>query len=52
MFDSRVLRKLFGTKRNEVTGDWRILYNEELNNSNSTYHANCKKMNVVYKYVR
>jgi hypothetical protein len=25
-----VLRRLFGSKRDEVTGDWRILHNEEL----------------------
>jgi len=27
----RVLRKIFGPKRDEVTGEWRKLYNEELN---------------------
>jgi hypothetical protein len=27
-----VLRKIFGPKRDEVTGDWRKLHNEELNN--------------------
>jgi hypothetical protein len=26
----RVLRKIFGPKRDEVTGGWRKLYNEEL----------------------
>jgi hypothetical protein len=25
-----VLRRIFGTKRDEVTGEWRRLYNEEL----------------------
>jgi hypothetical protein len=25
-----VLRRVFGTKRKEVTGEWRRLYNEEL----------------------
>jgi hypothetical protein len=25
-----VLRKVFGPKRDEVTGEWRILHNEEL----------------------
>jgi len=29
--ESRVLRKIFGPKRNEVTGEWRKLNNEELN---------------------
>jgi hypothetical protein len=28
---NRVLRRIFGPKRDEVTGDWRELYNEELN---------------------
>jgi hypothetical protein len=26
----RVLRKIFGSKREEVTGEWRRLHNEEL----------------------
>ena len=28
---NRVLRKIFGRKRDEVTGEWRKLRNEELN---------------------
>jgi hypothetical protein len=32
MFESRELRKTFGPKRDEVTGGWRKLYNEELHN--------------------
>ena len=31
MFENRVLRKIFGPRRDEVTGEWRILHNEELN---------------------
>jgi len=31
VFENRVLRKTFGPKRNEVTGEWRKLNNEELN---------------------
>ena len=27
----RVLRRIFGPKRDEVTGEWRKLHNEELN---------------------
>ena len=30
MFENRVLRRVFGHKRNEVTGEWRKLRNEEL----------------------
>jgi hypothetical protein len=29
--DNRVLRIVFGPKRDEVTGEWRKLHNEELN---------------------
>jgi hypothetical protein len=32
MFENRVLRRIFGPKRDEVTGDWRKLHNEELHN--------------------
>ena len=31
MFEKRVLRKILGSKRNEVRGEWRKLHNEELN---------------------
>jgi len=31
VFDNRVLRRVFGPKRAEVTGEWRKLHNEELN---------------------
>ena len=31
VFKNRVLRGLFGPKRDEVTGEWRQLHNEELN---------------------
>jgi hypothetical protein len=30
MFENRVLRRIFGLKRDEVTGEWRKLRNEEL----------------------
>ena len=30
MFENRVLRRLLGPKRDEVTGDWRKLHKEEL----------------------
>jgi hypothetical protein len=32
MFGNRVLRKIFGPKREEVAGGWRRLHNEELLN--------------------
>ena len=31
VFKNRVLRRIFGPKRGEVTGEWRRLHNEELN---------------------
>jgi hypothetical protein len=31
VFENRVLRRVFGPKRGEVTGEWRKLHNEELN---------------------
>jgi len=31
MFENRVLRKIFGPKRNLLTEEWRKLHNEELN---------------------
>jgi hypothetical protein len=30
VFENRVLRKIFGPKRDEVTGEWRKLHKEEL----------------------
>jgi hypothetical protein len=30
VFENRVLRRIFGPKRDKVTGEWRKLYNEEL----------------------
>jgi hypothetical protein len=30
MFENNVLRRLFEAKRDEVTGEWRKLHNEEL----------------------
>jgi hypothetical protein len=30
VFENRVLRRIFGPKREEVAGDWKRLHNEEL----------------------
>jgi hypothetical protein len=30
VFENRVLSRIFGSKRDEVTGEWRKLHNEEL----------------------
>ena len=36
VFENRVLRRVFGPKRDEVTGEWRKLHNEELNDRYSS----------------
>jgi transcription termination factor 2 len=35
VFENRVLRRIFGPKRDEVMGEWRKLHNEELRDSYS-----------------
>jgi hypothetical protein len=35
---NRVLKRIFGPKRDEVTGDWRKLHNEELNDLYCSLH--------------
>jgi hypothetical protein len=36
VFENMVLRRIFGPKGDEVTGEWRKMYNEELNDLNSS----------------
>jgi hypothetical protein len=31
VFENRMLRRIFGPKRDKITGEWRKLHNEELN---------------------
>jgi hypothetical protein len=31
VFENKVLRRILGSKRDEVTGEWKKLHNEELN---------------------
>jgi len=40
VFENRVLRRIFGPKRDEGTGEWRKLHNEELNDL-------CSSQNIV-----
>ena len=38
VFENRVLRRVFGPKRDEVTGEWRKLHNEDLNDLYSSHN--------------
>jgi hypothetical protein len=38
LFENRVLRGIFGPKRDKVTGEWRKLHNEELNDVYSLHY--------------
>jgi hypothetical protein len=40
VFDNRELGRLFGPKRDKVTGEWRRLHNKEL-------HALCSSPNTI-----
>jgi len=42
LFENTVLRRIFGPRRDEVTGEWRRLHNEELNNLYSS--PNCVRV--------
>jgi hypothetical protein len=37
-FENRVLRRIFGSKKDEVTKEWRKLYTEELNDLYSLHY--------------
>jgi uncharacterized membrane protein len=37
VFEKRVLRRIFGPKRDEVTGEWKKLHNEELQGPHNLY---------------
>ena len=36
MFENMVLSRIFGPRRDEVSGEWRRLHNEELNDLHSS----------------
>jgi hypothetical protein len=40
VFENRVLRRIFGPKKDEVTGGWRKLHTEELHNLHSSPYVN------------
>jgi hypothetical protein len=43
VFENRVLRRILGPKRDEVTGEWRKLHNEELNDLYSLPNIVCSE---------
>jgi hypothetical protein len=45
VFENRVLRKVFGPKRDEVTGGWRKPHNEELRDLYSSPSTGCGRNN-------
>ena len=45
VFENRVLRRILGSKRDEVTGEWRKLHNEELND---LYWSQCCSGNEIF----
>ena len=47
VFENRVLRAVFGPKRDEVTGEWRNLHNEELSDLYCSPHI---KIKIRQKY--
>jgi hypothetical protein len=36
VFENRVLSKIFRSRRDEITGEWRKLHNEEINDLHSS----------------
>jgi hypothetical protein len=44
MFENRLLRRIFGPKRDEVTGGWRKQHNEELHNLYSSRLIKSRRM--------
>jgi hypothetical protein len=46
VFENRVLRRIFGPKRDEVMGDWRKLHNEELHNLYSSPNRMIKSRRI------
>jgi hypothetical protein len=47
VFETRVLRRLFGRRREEVTGCWRRLHNEELHNLYTSIIIRVMKLRIM-----
>jgi hypothetical protein len=56
VFENRVLRRIFGPKRDEVTGEWRKLHNEQLHilytSPNIIRHIKSRKMRWAWHVAR
>ena len=56
MFENRVLRRIFGPKRYEVTGEWKTLHIEELNDMHSSpnvvWEIKSRRMRCAWHVVR
>jgi hypothetical protein len=56
VFENRVLSRIFGPKRDEVTGEWRRLHNEELNDlypsPNIIWVMNPRRMMWAWRVIR
>jgi hypothetical protein len=46
VFENRMLRRIFGQKGDEVTGDWRKLHNEELHRLYASPSTGRTKKNI------
>jgi len=53
VFDNRVLRRIFGPNREEVTGEWRKLHNEDLYRSpNIFWEIKSRRMRLAEHVAR
>ena len=50
VFENRVLRRIFGPKRYEVTGEWSKLHNEELNDLHSSPNIICMMKSRIMRW--
>jgi hypothetical protein len=52
VFENRVLRRIFGPKRDEVTGEWRKLHSEELHILYSSPYRQIKSRRIRWARLR